>query len=79
MTAFIKHPYIMIMIYNGKKTGHNGPEETTYMKHGVGLHIKMITVNGWCADGKGGGGGVRVQTTLGDGERLLSNLSPTVS
>ncbi len=44
---------IMIMIYNGF---YNGPEETTYIKQGVGLHIYMITVNGWCAGGKGGGG-----------------------
>ncbi len=40
--------------------GHNGPEETTYVKQGVGLCIDMIHVNGWCAGGgvgkKGGGG-----------------------
>ncbi len=24
------------------------PEETTYVKQGVGLCIDMITVNGWC-------------------------------
>ncbi len=27
-----------------------------YIKQGVGLHIDMITVNGWCAVGKGGRG-----------------------
>ncbi len=26
----------MIVIYNGKQVGHNGPEETTYIKQGVG-------------------------------------------
>ncbi len=35
--------------------GHNGPEETTYIEQGVGLHIEMITVDWWCAGGKGGG------------------------
>ncbi len=44
----------MIMIYNGKKKGHNGPEGTTYINKGVGLHIDMIIVNGWCGGGKGG-------------------------
>ncbi len=29
------------------KVGHNGPEETTYIKQGVGLHIEVITVNWW--------------------------------
>ncbi len=58
-------------------------EETTYIKQAVGLHIDMITVNGWCAGGKGGGcrgrgmGGRSVNG--GDGERLLSKLPPTVS
>ncbi len=37
------------------KVGHNGPEETIYIKQGVGSHIEMITVKGWCAGGKGGG------------------------
>ncbi len=27
------------------KVGHNGPEETTYAKQGVGLRIDMITDN----------------------------------
>ncbi len=45
----------MITIYNGKNKGHNGPEETTYIKQGVGLHKEMITVNGWCAGGMEGG------------------------
>ncbi len=43
----------------------------------------MITVNGWCADGKGGGVGARgvgeCSVNEGDGERLLSKLPPTVS
>ncbi len=38
----------IIMIYKGKKWA-----TTTYIKQGVGLHIDMITVNGWCAGGKG--------------------------
>ncbi len=32
---------------------YNGPEETTYIEQGVGYHIKMKTVNGWCAGGEG--------------------------
>ncbi len=55
LQAIIIMMIIMIMIYNGK----NGPEETTYIKQGVGLHIDMITFNGWCADGKGRGVGER--------------------
>ncbi len=44
----------------------------------------MITVNGWNAGGKGGGGRakvgwVSVQSMGGDEERLLSRLPPTVS
>ncbi len=43
----------------------------------------MITVNGWCAGGKGGGvekrGGGECSVNGGDGERLLSKLSPAVS
>ncbi len=43
----------------------------------------MITVNGWCAGGKGGGGrgkGVgECSVNVGDGERLQSKLPPTVS
>ncbi len=38
------------------KVGHNGPEETIFIKQGVGLHMDMITVNGRCAGGKGGRG-----------------------
>ncbi len=44
----------------------------------------MITVNGWCAGGKGGGwvgqrgGGDECSANGGDGERLLSKLPPTV-
>ncbi len=45
------------MMYNGKNVGHNGPEETTYIEQGVGLHLEVITVNGLCAGGKGGGVG----------------------
>ncbi len=37
-----------------QRVGHNGPEETTYVKQGFGLHIDMITVNGWYAGGKAG-------------------------
>ncbi len=40
------------------KVGHIGPEEATYIKQGVGLRIDMITGNGWCASGKGVGGGL---------------------
>ncbi len=36
------------------KVGHNGPEETIYKEQGVGEHIEMITVKGWCAGGMGG-------------------------
>ncbi len=43
----------------------------------------MITVNGWCAGGKGGGVGQRgvgeCSVNGGDGERLLSKPTPTVS
>ncbi len=46
---------IMIMIYNDKKVGYNGLEETTYIKQGVGLHIEMITVNSGVRLEGGGG------------------------
>ncbi len=36
------------------KVGHDGPEETTYIKQGIESHIEMITVNGWCAGGMQG-------------------------
>ncbi len=39
------------------KVGNNGPEESTYIKQGVGLRIDMISVNGWCASGKVAGWG----------------------
>ncbi len=42
---------LMIMIMVKRR-----PEETTYVKEGVGLFIDMITVNGWCAGGKLGVG-----------------------
>ncbi len=66
------------------KVGHNGPEETTYIKQGVGLRIDMITVNGWCAGGKvgrgvGKRGGDECSVNGGGGERLLSKLPPIVS
>ncbi len=48
---------MMIMIFNGN--GHNGPEETTYIKQGVGSQLEIITVNGRYADGKGRGIGER--------------------
>ncbi len=50
------------------------PEETTYIEQGVGLHLDMITVNGWCAGWKGGAGegklGDECSVNEGDGERL---------
>ncbi len=72
------------MIYNGKQVGHNGLEETAYIKQGVGLHIEMITVNGWCEGGKEGGGSGKegageCLVNGGDGERFLSKLSQTFS
>ncbi len=33
----------------------NGPKETTYIEQGVGIHIEVMTVNGWCAGGMVGG------------------------
>ncbi len=42
----------------------------------------MITVNGWCTGGKGGremAGGGECSVNGGDGERLPSKLSLTVS
>ncbi len=43
----------------------------------------MITVNGWCAGGKGGqgesGGGCECSVNGGDGERRLPKLSLAVS
>ncbi len=58
--------------------------ETRYNKQGGGFQTEMITVNGWCAVGKGDGGrgnegGGECSINGGDGERLLSKLSPTVS
>ncbi len=38
-----------MIIYNGKKSGHNAPEETTYTKQGFGQHIGVGTINGWRA------------------------------
>ncbi len=37
---------------------YDGPEETTYIKHGVELHNEVKTVNGWCASRKWSGRGV---------------------
>ncbi len=34
---------------------HNRPEETKYIEQAVGYHKEMITVNGWCVGGMGGG------------------------
>ncbi len=48
VTYFAFSSLSMIMI-------DNGPEETTYIEQVVGLHVDMITVNGWCAGGKGRG------------------------
>ncbi len=67
------------MIYNGKKVDHSGPEKTAYIEQGVGLHIEMITVNGWCAGGMGrvvSKWGDECSVNGGDGERLLYKLSP---
>ncbi len=47
----------MIMIYDGKKKAVTGLKKP-HIKQGVGLCIDMITVNGWCAGGKVGVGGV---------------------
>ncbi len=60
------------------------PEETIYIKQAVGLRIDMITVNGWCAGGKVGGGGLgkvedECSVNWGYGERLLSKHPPIVS
>ncbi len=44
----------MIMFSYWQKIGRNGPEETTSIEQGVGLHIEMVTVTGWYAGGKGG-------------------------
>ncbi len=41
------------MINNAKK-GHDWPVETIYIKHVVGKHIEMMTVNEWCAGGMRG-------------------------
>ncbi len=71
---------MIIMIYNGKKVGHNGPEEITYLEQGFGLHIEMITVNGWCISGmRGRGNGDECSVDGADGEILLSKFSQTFS
>ncbi len=36
LNSQLRYDISMIMIYNGKKVGHSGPEETTYIKQGVG-------------------------------------------
>ncbi len=47
---------IMIVICNCKKVGHNGPEETTMAELGVGLYIKMVTIDGrYAGAGRRGG------------------------
>ncbi len=47
----ILHGYV-VMVYNGKKESKTA--KTTKVEQGVGLHIEMMTSNGWCA-----GGGVK--------------------
>ncbi len=37
----------MIMIYHGKKAGHNVSEETTWTEQGIVPHIEMVNANGW--------------------------------
>ncbi len=61
------------------KVGHNGPEETTYIKQGVGSRIQMITVNGRCGVGKEEGGrgkrgGVGVQSMGDMGKDICPNF-----
>ncbi len=51
------------------KVGHNGHEETTYIKQKVGLHIDMITVNG-----KVGRGGRSVQSMGEMGKDFCPNF-----
>ncbi len=46
--------WLDLKIYKTKKFNHKGPEETTYIEQGVGQHIEMITVNGWCEGGMRG-------------------------
>ncbi len=63
----------MIMSSNGQK-----PEETTYIKQGVGQYIEMITVNEWYAGGKGGGRGkggwVSAQSSVERGKDFCPNF-----
>ncbi len=62
--------------------GHNGPEEITYTKQGLGQYIKVGTVNEWHAVRGWGGLGNRgdeISVNGGDGEKLLSTLSPASS
>ncbi len=42
----------MINIYKGYKVGRNKPEKITSMEQGIGLRIKMVSVNG-CNEGRG--------------------------
>ncbi len=61
---------------------HNGPEETTHTKQGLGYHIGVVTVNGWRAvrgGGELGNWGDEISINGEDGERLRPTLSPASS
>ncbi len=53
-------------------------KKTTYIKQGAGLHIEMITVNGWYRGGRGGGRkrgvGVNVYSAGEMGKDFCPNL-----
>ncbi len=40
-----------IRVIDNIQVGHVVPEETTYIEQRIGLHIGMVTVNGWCKAG----------------------------
>ncbi len=64
------------MIYNGKKVGRKEPEGHTKIKYGVGLHIEMVTVNGWYANGGGKESGKGVFSLWGRwGKTSVQNFS----
>ncbi len=65
----------MIVIYNGKK-GHNGPQATTQRELGVGLHIEVVTVNGWYAVEGGGCYGIE-ETSVQSVEEMVNKTKKT--